>query len=149
MVIHIYRWIPGVRAAVVAEKGRGRKKPKPIAAGEAADAAGMATAAVDVFRRVLIIINKKFYGEYRVCEESYRNLIAKAALLARCSSVLCKYLIRQDFKKIIIIVSLEYLLPRREMRPRPCRPACRYYPRSGMTRLGLGTQIGLFMDRII
>jgi len=40
-----------VRAAVVAEKGRGRQKVKPIAA-------GMATAAVDVFRRVLIIIKK-------------------------------------------------------------------------------------------
>ena len=47
-----------MRAAVVVEKGRGRKKPKPIAASEAADAAGVATAAVDVFRRVLIIIKK-------------------------------------------------------------------------------------------
>ena len=71
-----------MRAAVVAEKGRGRRKVKPIAAGEVADAAGVATAAVDVFRRVLIIINKFFYGVYRVCEESYRNVIAKAALLA-------------------------------------------------------------------
>jgi len=48
-----------VRAAVVAEKGnKGRQKVKPIAAGEAADAAGVPTAAVDVFRRVLIIIKK-------------------------------------------------------------------------------------------
>jgi hypothetical protein len=50
-----------VRAAVVAEKGRGRKKPKPIAAREAADAAGVATAAVDVLG-VSSSLKKKLRG---------------------------------------------------------------------------------------
>ena len=48
MVILIYRWIPGVRAAVVAENGRGRQKATSIAAGDAADAAAAAAVAAAV-----------------------------------------------------------------------------------------------------